>query len=203
MDLQQTFGAIDVYLFDQLLKGRLSRGMRVLDAGCGGGRNLVYMLREGFDLWGVDASPEAIGAVRDLGSVLVAGYDVERFRVSAIEELPFPATSFDFVICNAVLHFAESEAQFRAMLSAMAGALRPGGIFFARLMTTHGVEDLIEPRGGRRFLLPGGVEVFLADEGLLREVTGSIFRGELVDPLKSTIVHGARTMTTWVVEKGR
>lgn len=202
MDLQQTFGAIDVYLFDQLLKGRLSPGMRVLDAGCGGGRNLVYMLRQGFDLWGVDTSPEAIGAVRDLASVLAAGYDVERFQVAPIEELPFPAASFDFVICNAVLHFAESEVQFRAMLRSMSAALRPAGIFFARLMTTHGVEDLIEPLGGRRFLLPGGGEVFLSDEALLREVTRSIFRGELVDPLKSTIVHGARTMTTWVVQKG-
>ena len=45
-DLQEQFGNIDIYLFDQLLRGRIGPGMRVLDAGCGGGRNLVYLLRE-------------------------------------------------------------------------------------------------------------------------------------------------------------
>ena len=42
MTLQDEFGNIDIYLFDQLLRARLRPGMRVLDAGCGGGRNLVY-----------------------------------------------------------------------------------------------------------------------------------------------------------------
>ena len=45
--LRAQFGAIDVYLFDQLLRGAIRPGMRVLDAGCGSGRNLVYLLREG------------------------------------------------------------------------------------------------------------------------------------------------------------
>jgi tellurite methyltransferase len=44
-DLQEQFGPIDIYLFDQLLKGSIQPGMRVLDAGCGSGRNLVYLLR--------------------------------------------------------------------------------------------------------------------------------------------------------------
>ncbi len=35
-DLQKQFGGIDIYLFDQLLKGRITAEMRVLDAGCGG-----------------------------------------------------------------------------------------------------------------------------------------------------------------------
>ena len=47
MTLQDQFGNIDIYVFDQLLRGRIAPGMRVFDAGCGGGRNLVYLLRNG------------------------------------------------------------------------------------------------------------------------------------------------------------
>jgi 2-polyprenyl-3-methyl-5-hydroxy-6-metoxy-1,4-benzoquinol methylase len=43
-NLRREFGDIDIYVFDQLLRGRITEGMRVLDAGCGGGRNIVYMM---------------------------------------------------------------------------------------------------------------------------------------------------------------
>ncbi len=38
MTLSEEFGAIDIYLFDQLLRGRIRPGMRIFDAGCGYGR---------------------------------------------------------------------------------------------------------------------------------------------------------------------
>jgi 2-polyprenyl-3-methyl-5-hydroxy-6-metoxy-1,4-benzoquinol methylase len=38
-DLQEQFGQLDIYWFDQLLRGRIVPGMRILDAGCGFGRN--------------------------------------------------------------------------------------------------------------------------------------------------------------------
>jgi hypothetical protein len=52
--LRREFGDIDIYLFDQLHRGNITIGMRVLDAGFGHGRNLVYLLRQGFDVSGVD-----------------------------------------------------------------------------------------------------------------------------------------------------
>ena len=54
INLQAWFGGIDIYLFDQLLKGRFVPGMRILDAGCGSGRNLVYFLRSGYEVFAVD-----------------------------------------------------------------------------------------------------------------------------------------------------
>jgi len=46
-DLRREFGDVDIYLFDLFHSGRIVEGMKVFDAGCGGGRNLVYLLRRG------------------------------------------------------------------------------------------------------------------------------------------------------------
>ncbi len=70
LDLQEWFGGIDIYLFDQLLKGRLTSSTRLLDAGCGGGRNLIYFLRTGYDVYGVDESSRSIAQVRGLAASL-------------------------------------------------------------------------------------------------------------------------------------
>jgi ubiquinone/menaquinone biosynthesis C-methylase UbiE len=202
MDLREQLGDIDIMLFDQLHRGRLQRGMTVLDAGCGGGRNLVYMLRQGYEVHAVDQEPAAVEQVRRLAAEIAPDVSPDRFAVASVESLPHPGALFDWVICNAVLHFARDEDHFFAMLREMARVLKPGGTFWARLMSTHGVEPLVRPRGGRRFALPSGQEVFLVDEEFLSRMTREVFRGELADPLKSTLVHGQRTMTTWVVRRG-
>ncbi len=114
MTLQDQFGRIiDIYVFDQLLAGQcISRGMTVLDAGCGGGRNLVYLLREGFEVFGCDRSAEAVQYVRDTAGELAPGLPAENFQVAAIEKMPFPDACADVVICNAVLHFARDSEHF-------------------------------------------------------------------------------------------
>ena len=200
MNLQEQFGGIDVYLFDQLLKGRFDPSMRILDAGCGSGRNLVYFLREGFDVCGVDTSPEAIAHVRALARALAPRLPEENFRRELVEKMSFGDESFDAVLSSAVLHFARDEAQWLASMREMWRVLKPGGIFFARLASTAGVESYIEHLGGSRYRLPGGVEWLLADEPLLRETTKSL-RGELLDPLKTVVVHGARSMSVWCLRK--
>ncbi len=224
--LQKLFGNIDIYLFDQLLKGRLIPGMRVLDAGCGSGRNLVYFLRKGYEVFGVDQSEEAIGEVRKLASVLAPHLPANNFRVEPVEQMSFgteansqqqtvngKATSapagaeeknaseaFDVVISSAVLHFARDEEQWQAMIDEMWRVLRPGGIFFARLASTIGMEDRIELIEGRRFHLPDGSDRFLVDDAMLRRVTATA-GGKFIEPIKTTVVENLRAMTTWVVKK--
>lgn len=200
VNLQQQFGGVDVYLFDQLLKGRFEAGTRILDAGCGSGRNLVYFLREGFDVCGVDTSHDAIARVRSLARALAPRLPEENFRQEPVERMSFEDEGFDAVLSSAVLHFARDEAQWLAMTREMWRVLKPGGIFFARLASTAGVESYVEHLGGRRYRLPGGVEWLLSDEALLRETTDSL-RGELIEPLKTVVVHGARSMSVWCVRK--
>lgn len=198
--LSDEFGQIDIYLFDQLLKARLRPGMRVLDAGCGGGRNLVYLLRRGFEVWATDASPEAVAHVRALADTLAPSTPADRFRVEPVERCTFDAGAFDFVISNAVLHFARDDAQFDAMVCAMWRVLAPGGVLFSRLASTIGLDGRLRPLGANRFLLPDGSERYLVTERRLLDATERL-GGTLLDPLKTTLVHDQRSMTTWVVGK--
>ena len=197
--LQTQFGNIDIYVFDQLLRGRITPGMRVFDAGCGGGRNLVYLLREGFDVCGNDADPHAIAGLRALASSLRPGGNSD-FRVEPIERTSFPDDHAEVVMASAVLHFAGDEPQFEAMLRQMWRVLRPGGMFFARLASSIGIAADVTALGGGRFVLPDGSTRFLVDAEAIESWTRRL-GGRLIDPIKTTVVHNQRSMTTWVIRK--
>ena len=194
------FGDIDIYLFDQLLRSRIAPGMRVFDAGCGGGRNLVYLLREGYDVRGADASPDAIAEVRRRAAAIRPDLPAANFRVEPLEALSFPAASADVVVCSAVLHFATDDAHFMAMLDGTWRVLAPGGLFFCRLASSIGMESRMELVEGRCFRLPDGSTRYLVNEEMLVDLTHRL-GGELIDPLKTTVVQDQRCMTTWVCKK--
>jgi len=198
LTLQEQFGQIDIYVFDQILRGNIAPGMRVLDAGCGFGRNLVYLLRSGFDVFACDVSAEAVAHVRALSASLGSTLPAENFRVAEIEAMPFPDEFADVVICNSVLHFAQDDDQFHAMLAELWRTLRPGGLLFVRLGSRIGM-DFQQLRNGL-FLIPDGSEWYLVDEETLLHLTEEL-DAVLVDPLKTTVVQDYRCMTTWVLRK--
>jgi len=200
LSLQDWFGGLDIYLFDQLLKGRFDSGMRILDAGCGSGRNLVYFLRSGSEVCGVDESSEAIARTRRLAAELAPQLPADNFRIEPVEHLSFPDSDFDVVLSSAVLHFAGSEDHWDLMIREMWRVLKPGGIFFARLASSIGMEDKVELIEGRRYHLPDGSDRFLVDEAMLIRVTAAL-GGELFEPIKTTLVQNMRAMTTWCVRK--
>src|ERR1043166_24798 len=229
-DLHEQFGEIDIYVFDQLLRQRLHPAMRVLDVGCGSGRNLVYLLQSGCEVFGLDPGPISIQVVQRLASRLAPRLPPDNFRVESIEQTSFPEAFADAVLCSAVLHFARDDAQFMAMLHGLWRVLRPGGgcfcrlhsprddpqfmamlhgfwrvlrpggVFFCRLASSIGMEQQIKQIQGRRHRLPDGTERYLVDEALLTSLTREL-GGELLDPLKTTVVQNQRCMTTWVVRK--
>jgi len=201
-DLEAQFGQIDVYLFDQLLRGRIAPGMRVVDAGCGGGRNLVYFFRNGFDIFGVDEDPRAIASVRAIARQLAPALPENNFRNEPVEHMTFPDGFADVVLSSAVLHFARDDEQFAGMVREMWRVLRPGGLLFCRLASDIGMETRMQPIRGRRHVLPDGSERYLVDEKLLLDLTRDL-GARLVDPLKTTVVQDQRCMTTWVVQKLR
>jgi SAM-dependent methyltransferase len=200
LDLDALFGQIDIYLFDQILRGRIAPGMRIFDAGCGGGRNLVYLLQQGYDVFAVDPDPAAIRNVRALAARLAPRLPESNFSAEAIEASSFPDHAADVVLSSAVLHFARDDAHFAAMLAGAWRLVRPGGLFFCRLASSIGMEGRFAPIGNGRYRLLDGSERYLVDEVRLLALTAEL-GGTLVDPLKTTVVQGQRCMTTWVVRR--
>jgi len=197
--LQEQFGQIDIYLFDQILRGNITSGIRVVDADCGFGRNLICLFREGCEVFAIDTNEHAVEHVRRLADSLGNSSPAENFRKAPVEQMPFADAIADLVICSAVLHFARNREHFLAMLNELWRVLRSGGMLFCRLASRIGMD--FEPiRDG--IYRVGSAEWFLTDEAMLVALTRER-NAEQVDPLKTTIVQGSRCMTTWVLRKPR
>ncbi len=200
MDAIESLGRMDIYLLDQLMRGNVRPGDRVLDVGCGSGRNLTYMMAHGFDVWGLEPRAEAVARVREVAEELEAPSGPERFRQEAVERCGLEDGGFDVVLCNAVLHFADDAAHFRRMVERMHGLLRPGGLFFGRLATSIGIESALKPCPGRPegwVVLPDTSSRFVVDLQTLLGITEGL-GAELVDPIKTVNVQGLRCMSNWV-----
>lgn len=200
LDIRHDLGEMDIYLVDQLMRGNIASGMTILDAGCGGGRNLPYFLRRDYEVFAADVDTAAVERVRDMADMLAPELPPSNFRVEAVESMSFTERSADVVISSAVLHFARDEAHFGAMVDGSWRMLKPGGMLFWRLASEIGMEGRFEPLGGRRFRLLDGSERFLVSEEMLMAETARL-GGTLVDPLKTTVVQGMRCMTTWVLRR--
>ncbi len=199
-NIREIFGDIDIYLFDQIQKGRFTADMKILDAGCGGGRNLIYFMRTGCEVFAVDQNAEAIEQIKYFAENLAPNLPSANFQIASVEQMPFPDNYFDWVISNAVLHFAENAQQFNQMILEMWRVLKPNGIFFARLASTIGIENLIIPTENGRYDLPDGSERFLVNEDLLIK-TAENLSANFLEPIKTTNVQNLRCMTTWVLSK--
>lgn len=196
--LQDLFGQIDIYVFDQILRGNVAPSMRIVDAGCGYGRNLVHLLREGAEIFAIDQNPAAVEHVRRLSKTLNAALPDQNFQVGFVEGMPFPADFADVVLCSSVLHFARNDSHFHSMIAELWRVLRPGGLLFCRLGSRIGMDFPPAPNG--LFAMPDGQHWFLVDEHELLALTAAM-QATLVDPLKTTIVQDQRCMTTWLLRK--
>ena len=198
-ELQAQFGAIDIYLFDQLLKGSFDERRRVLDAGCGSGRNLPYFLQRGFQLFAIDSDPAAVAVVRNLLGRFAPTIPETNIVAGRVDALPWSDASMDAVICSAVLHFADDEAHFNRMVHEMWRVLAPRGLFVARLASSIGIERLLSAVSGR-MRLPDGSDRFVVSERMLLDLNARL-SAVAIEPLKTTVVQNQRSMTTWVIEK--
>ncbi|MBI5804092.1 class I SAM-dependent methyltransferase [Candidatus Pacearchaeota archaeon] len=82
------------------LEKYLKKKDKILDLGCGSGRNSIYLARKGYEVWGVDISEIAIEKAKHAEKIKNLN-----FSVGNSECLEFNESFFDAVYCNAVLHF--------------------------------------------------------------------------------------------------
>jgi len=184
-ELRAQFGDVDIYLFDQLLRGRFDRRRRILDAGCGSGRNLRYFLAAGFDVYAIDEDPAAVSAARKLAASAAPKLPPDNIRQGTLHALPWADARMDAVICSAVLHFARDRSHFDRMLDEMWRVLARGGMFFARLASSIGIEAHLSDTTGR-MRLPDGSDRFVVDERLLLDAGYELGRVAAMDLFPNT-----------------
>ena len=187
---------MDIYLLDQVLKERFTPGSKVLDAGCGGGRNLAWFARNGFEVHAVDNSPRAIEKLRADDLV-----PADRTHLAEITELPFADEFFDSVLGIAIFHLLPDRASFERGLREVWRVLKPGGLMVARLATDLSMEKFAEPLADGRHRMPGtNWDILLTS---LDELLGWTEKlgAELLEPIKTVNVQNQRAMATWVMRK--
>ncbi|MEO5944373.1 MAG: methyltransferase domain-containing protein [Ferruginibacter sp.] len=189
-------GNTDIYLVDQLMKGRYTADDKILDAGCGEGRNMYWFLQNNFEIFGVDSSEAAILNLKNLSPHL----SPEKLQISFIEKLPFPDQFFNHVISSAVLHFAESILHFKEMIKEMHRVLKKGGTLFIRMTSDIGIEDKVKLLSHGNYHLPDGSMRFLLTKKILSEMMEE-FNFSFLEPLKTVNVDDVRCMSTLVFEK--
>ncbi len=194
--IQQIAGNTDIYLLDQIIKGRYNKNERVLDAGCGTGRNLHWYLLNQIDCYGIDKDFLNIEHLKLQYPFLPA----DRLQTSEVEDLPFTDGFFDHVISSAVLHFAKSYQQFSAMFIEMERVLKPCGTLFIRMTSNIGIENLAELIADGVYSIPDGSTRFLLTKPLLQNLLKD-HPFILIEPLKTVNVEDARCMSTLVLQK--
>ncbi len=199
-ELNHLLGNIDLYLLDQILKARFEPHFRILDAGCGEGRNLLYFIQNGYQVWGIDKNADSIQMLKYIVKSVNRDYPQDRFVQGNIENMPYHSNEFDTIVSSAVWHFAEDKSHFLSMFQESVRVLKPGGILFARMATDRGIEDEIQPMNDEKHVLPDGSVRFLLTKSLLNEII-TTYGLEFIEPFKSVVVDNQRSMSTLVLRK--
>lgn len=194
-NIQSLLGQTDIYLVDQIMKGRYQPADLILDAGCGSGRNLHWFLQNNYQINGIDASESAIEELK-------AGFSnfSRFFSVASLEHTPFNDDHFDHIICSAVLHFAINPVHFNFMFAEMVRILKPGGTFFIRMTSDIGIEDKVQPLADGVYLIPDGSTRFLLTRKILA-VCMQQYNLSFMEPLKTVNVDDVRCMSTLLLQK--
>ncbi|GAA4326653.1 hypothetical protein GCM10023115_38650 [Pontixanthobacter gangjinensis] len=195
MEFQQTldlFGDVDIYVIDQILKGRYKKDDKILDAGCGSGRNLKWFYKNGFKISGIDLDEKRLGIARNLYPDAASN-----FIKGELGNLPYPENEFDHILCCAVLHFAENKDHFLQMFSELIRVLKPGGSLLIRVASDIGLDgekpNVQDPVNDRK-------AGFYITRDLISELM-EIHQLDLLEPVKTTNVQDIRAMTTLVFRK--
>jgi len=193
--VKQLLANTDIYLIDQIVKGRYQSSETILDAGSGSGRNLHWFYQNDFNIYGIDKNEKQLEQLKQTYSK-----QKDHFSVASLDETPFETNFFNHIICNAVLHFAKDKNQFKTMFSELLRVLKPKGSLFIRVASDIGIEDKIKLVSEGVFKLPDGTTRFLLTKLLFSELQ-NIHQFKMLETFKTVNVNDLRSMTTLVIQK--
>jgi tellurite methyltransferase len=185
---------VDIYLLDQCMKGNLTTDKRVLDAGFGKGRNLRFCFNQGVDVVGIDRNPAYIELLQE-----EFPKKSDRIIESSIEDYQ-DSEGFDFIICNAVLHFAENHAHFDVLMKSLVALLKKDGVLFIRMTSDIGIADKLDKGNNGVYIIPDGSPRYLITRAKVDRILEE-HKLKLAEPVKTVNVDGLRCMTTLVFRK--
>ncbi|MDO9038718.1 MAG: class I SAM-dependent methyltransferase [Lutibacter sp.] len=193
--LKNSISGVDIYILDQILKDCYQPGDKILDAGCGNGRNLKWFYEIGFEIHGTEIDLKRLQHCKD-------SYPQQKnnFIEAFVEQMPYESNSFDHLVCIAVLHFAYDLDHYLKMFNELLRILKPQGSLLIRTASNIGIENEVQHLGDGIFNLPDGSTRFLLTREILEKLKADN-RFEWREHVKTTIVHGQRAMTTLVLQK--
>ncbi|MEJ1222021.1 class I SAM-dependent methyltransferase [Sediminicola sp. 1XM1-17] len=186
---------MDIYLLDQIVKGRYQQHDKILDAGSGTGRNIHWFYYNRYNIWAIDREVEQIEFIKQLYPNLGM-----QFTVSEMDSTPYLNDEFDHIVCNAVLHFAKDENHFLGMLAEMVRILKVAGSIFIRMASNIGLEKIAVHQESGIYAIPDGTQRFLLTRQLIELILDD-FSLTLLEPIKTTNDQDTRCMTTLVLQK--
>jgi tellurite methyltransferase len=199
-DLKYELQGIDIYLLDQILKDRYAADDKILDAGCGAGRNLFWLLKNGFNVYAVDAKKEALETLIQKANSLDIEFETAKIKIGDLQSLEFDSDFFDHIICSAVLHFAKSHQHFEKMFAELIRIIKPGGTFFIRMTSNIGIEDKVQEIDSGVYQIPDGSIRYLLTRTMLSLIMKR-HRLSFLEPLKTVNVGDERCMSTLMLQK--
>ncbi|XOV92594.1 MAG: class I SAM-dependent methyltransferase [Bacteroidota bacterium] len=197
-NLNNTFGDIDLELLDLVLKGFFREGQRLLDAGCGEGRNLIYFLQKNFDVYGIDSEKSSVDLVKYMFRNFCK--DPNNVRQEEISNTTFSSGMFDAIICSRVLHFSETELHFLKSWEQLIRMLKSGGILYLSMDSMIGFANKVTKLSDGKWQFQDGKIRFLLDENLLEKM--QIEKSfEFIGPMKTIHYNSDHCQTIFSLKK--
>jgi 2-polyprenyl-3-methyl-5-hydroxy-6-metoxy-1,4-benzoquinol methylase len=193
--LKNEINGIDIYLLDQILKGRYHNKDVILDAGCGNGRNLKWFYNNDFTIYGVDLNAKRLDKAK-----IQYSDQKEHFSIQNITTLNFEKEKFNHIICNAILHFAINKQDFMVMITELLRVLKPNGTIFIRMATIESLTDKVVQVSEGVYKLPDKTTRFLLTKDLLKHIQTK-FNLVLLERFKFVNVDDLRCMATLILQK--
>ena len=155
---------------------------RVLDIGCGAGRNAVPLARAGFDVTGTDLSRPMLQAAaeRDSGGRL-------RLALAPMDALPVRDRRYDLLVAHGIWNLARSGDEFRKALREAARAAATNARLFVFTFSRRTLAAAEQPIENETFVFTafsGAPQVFLTRQQLIAELSAAGFEADPELPLR-------------------